>query len=129
MIGYKKKVDLAFLEAVRKVKEELKKEGFGVLTEIDVKATLKEKINVDFEEYIILGACNPEFAYEALKADKEVGLLLPCNVIVYSDNGEVFVEVINPVEALGVVGKEGLGEIAVKAKEKLEKAIDGVGNG
>ena len=81
--GYSKETNLDFNEAVEKTKEELKTEGFGVLTEIDVKKTLKAKLDVDYDDYVILGACNPGFAYKALQAEKEIGLLLPCNVIIY----------------------------------------------
>ena len=87
--GYSKKLSLTFSEAVEKTRAELAKEGFGILTEIDVKATLKKKLNIDYENYIILGACNPPFAHKALEAEKEIGLLLPCNVIVYEDKGKV----------------------------------------
>jgi len=91
MYTYKKSVSLGYADAVAKVRDELKKEGFGVLTEIDVKQTLKTKINVDFEDYIILGACNPPLAYEALSAERDIGVLLPCNVIVYVLGGKTFV--------------------------------------
>ena len=83
MYNYKKSAPLGYADAIAKVKEELKKEGFGVLTEIDVKQTLKTKLNVDFDNYIILGACNPPLAYQALTAEIDIGVLLPCNVIVY----------------------------------------------
>ena len=86
MYGFGKEVNLSFEEAIPRVKEELKKEGFGVLTEIDVKKVLKEKLNVDFKKYQILGACNPPFAYQTLQAEEEIGLLLPCNVIIYENN-------------------------------------------
>jgi len=101
----------------------LKKEGFGVLTEIDVKETLKKKLSVDFRKYIILGACNPPYAHRALKAELEVGLLLPCNVIVYEEGGECVVSAINPISALGVVENAELKAVAVEVKEKIERAI------
>ena len=85
--GYKRKVDYSFEESVNRLREELPEEGFGVLTEIDVKATLKKKLDADFDKYIILGACNPPFAYRALQAEKDIGLLLPCNIVVYIDKG------------------------------------------
>ena len=88
MYGYKKQVDMSYDAAVQNTRDELQKEGFGILTEIDVKATLKKKLDVDYDKYIILGACNPPFAYKALQAEKEIGLLLPCNVIVYEDQGK-----------------------------------------
>ena len=88
MYGYKKQVKDSFDATVQKTRAELKKEGFSVLTEIDVKVTLKEKLNVDYDNYLILGACNPSFAYQALQTEKDIGLLLPCNIIVYEQSGE-----------------------------------------
>lgn len=125
-IGYKKKVDLDFDGTVEKVREELKKEGFGVLTEIDVKKTLREKLNEDFEDYIILGACNPPFAFKALKAIKGIGLLLPCNVLVYSDNRKTFVSAILPSVSMSMIDNEELGEIAVEVENKLKKVVDNI---
>lgn len=122
--GYTKKVDLEFSVAIERVREELSKEGFGVLTEIDVTKTLKKKLDVDYSNYMILGACNPEFAYKALKSEKEIGLLLPCNVIIYEDDGSVFVSAINPLVAMSVVSNENLEKIAKEVKEKLEKVVD-----
>ena len=104
--SYTKKVTLPFEEAVTKVKDALGAEGFGVLTEIDVKATMKKKLDVDYENYLILGACNPQFAHKALQAEKEIGLLLPCNVIVYEDNSDVYVSTILPSSAMSVVEKD-----------------------
>lgn len=122
--GNKKKLNLSFAEAIDSVKQSLKQEGFGVITEIDVKKTLKEKIDVDYSNYAILGACNPSFAYEALQAEKEIGLLLPCNVIVYEDNAEVFVSAIVPSLAMSVVENDKLEGIAKKVEEKLKNVID-----
>jgi uncharacterized protein (DUF302 family) len=122
--GYKKEVDLTFENAVIKTKEELAKEGFGVLTEIDVKATLKKKLNVDYDNYIILGACNPPFAYNALKVEKEIGLLLPCNVIVFEDNGKVYVSAILPSVAMAMVNNSNLNEIAIEVEEKLKRVVN-----
>ena len=124
--GYKKKVNLSYAQAVEKTKEELKKEGFGVLTEIDVKATLKKKLDVDFDNYIILGACNPPFAYQALKAEQDIGLLLPCNVLVYQEKGETWVSAIVPTVAMSMVENEELGAIAVEVEQKLEKVVDAI---
>lgn len=121
---FKTKVNLGFEEAVNKVKEELQKEGFGVLTEIDVKSALKKKLDVDYGNYVILGACNPVFAYKTLQLEKEIGLLLPCNVIVYVDEGENYVSAINPVEAMSIVGNEKLREVAEKVGKKLKRIID-----
>ena len=124
--NYSKQLGIGFSEAVEKVRESLKKEGFGILTEIDVKETLKKKLDVDYEEYVILGACNPPFAYKALQVEKEIGLLLPCNVIVYVSDGKTFVSAINPIEAMSIVEAEGLKDIADEVKNKLEKVIDNV---
>ena len=113
--------------AISKVKDALKEEGFGVLTEIDVKATLKKKLNVDFRKYVILGACNPPYAHRTLLADLDVGLLLPCNVIVYeTDDQKAHVSAINPVSALEVIKSEELREIAKEVSGKLERVIDKV---
>ena len=124
--GYKRQVGIPYEEAVSKTRQELKKEGFGVLTEIDVKATLKNKINVDFDKYIILGLCNPPFAYSALQAEKDIGLLLPCNVIVYETGGQTFVAAIVPTVAMGMVENEGLRGIALQVEDKLKRVIDSV---
>lgn len=124
--GYKKQVNLPFEDAVKKTKEELQKEGFGVLTEIDVKATMKKKLNVDYENYLILGTCNPSFAHKALKAEKEIGLLLPCNIIVYEDNGEVFVSSIIPTVAMSMVKNLDLSGFAIEVEEKLKRAVDNI---
>ncbi len=126
MYNYKKSVPLGYVNAVAKVKEELKKEGFGILTEIDVKQTLKTKINVDFEDYIILGACNPPLAYKALSAEQDIGVLLPCNVIVYAKGGKTFVSAVLPTVQLGKVGNPDLVPIAEQVENKLKKAVDAV---
>lgn len=125
--GYKKQVNISYQEAIRKTKEELQKEAFGVLTEIDVKAILKAKLDVDYDKYIILGACNPQFAYQALQAEQDIGLLLPCNVIVYETGGQTFVAAILPTAAMSIVENEQLREIAMAVEEKLIKVIDNVG--
>jgi len=122
--GYKKEVNLNFEKSVEKIKEELAIEGFGILTQIDVKATLKKKLNVDFEKYVILGACNPPFAHKALLAERDIGLLLPCNVIVYEQDAKVFVSAIVPSVAMGMVENEALGEIAKEVEDKLKKVVD-----
>ncbi|OIO81420.1 hypothetical protein AUJ84_01100 [Candidatus Pacearchaeota archaeon CG1_02_32_132] len=122
--GYTKEINLGFEEAEARVRKELQKEGFGVLTEIDVKTTLKNKLDVDYKNYKILGACNPPFAYKALQAEKEIGLLLPCNVIIYKDKDKVFVSAINPAEAMGMVNNPELKEIAGEVGEKLKRVID-----
>ena len=124
--GYKRQINIPFEEAIVKAKEELQKEGFGVLTEIDVKATLKKKLNVDYDNYIILGTCNPPFAYQALQAEKEIGLLLPCNVIVYEDGDRTFVAAIKPTTAMNMVTNGKLSEVALKVEAKLNKVIDSI---
>jgi len=124
--GYKKQTGLSFTDTVLKVKDELKKEGFGVLTEIDVKDTMKKKIDVDYDEYVILGACNPEFAHKALQVDKQIGLLLPCNVVVYKDNDSITVSAIVPTVAMSVANLPALSEVAREVEEKLKKVVDNI---
>lgn len=126
MYGYKKEVDLSYEDTIEKVKEELKKEEFGVLTEIDVKETLKKKLDVDFDKYIILGACNPSFAFKALQAERDIGLLLPCNVIVYEQEEKTFVSAIMPTIAMNMVDSPNLKEIAQEIELKLKKVIDAI---
>jgi uncharacterized protein (DUF302 family) len=124
---FSKRVDMTFDEAVAKVTEELKKEGFGVLTEIDVKATLKKKLDVDFRDYIILGACNPPFAYEALKVEERIGLMLPCNVIVQvTPDGATEVAAIDPVASMAAVGNPALEPLGLEVREKMKKIVDAV---
>lgn len=124
--SYRKQLHTSFEDAVEKTKAMLAEEGFGVLTEINVKSTLKNKLNVDYDNYLILGACNPPFAYQALKAEKEIGLFLPCNIIVYSDNDKIFVSTILPMIAMGMINNSKLREIAARIEEKLKKVIDTV---
>jgi uncharacterized protein (DUF302 family) len=122
-----KTVGLPFEEAVIKVTDELKKEGFGILTEIDVKETLKKKLDVDFRKYRILGACNPPLAYKALQTEENIGVMLPCNVIVQEkDDGTVRVSAINPMVAMRSVGNENLNEVASLVSEKLGRVIDNI---
>jgi uncharacterized protein (DUF302 family) len=127
---YQNKVlkNISFEEAIDKVTEELKKEGFGVLTEIDVKATLKKKIDADFRPYRILGACNPHFAYKALQSEPKIGVLLPCNVIVeQTDNGNIEVSAVDPYSSMMAVKNEALYDIASEVNQKLKRVIDGLG--
>lgn len=125
--GITKKVDLPYDQAVARVKETLKEEGFGVLTEIDVTSTLKQKLDVDFgRRYVILGACNPHLAYEALQAELDLGLLLPCNVIVYETDGGSVVSAVDPEAALGIVGNPTLERVAEQAKSRLARAVSQV---
>ncbi|MEK6942864.1 MAG: DUF302 domain-containing protein [Nanoarchaeota archaeon] len=126
MYQIKKETKLSFEAAVAKTREELQKEGFGVLTEIDVKATLKKKLDVDFDDYTILGACNPPMAYKALQAEQDLGLMLPCNVIVYSKNGKTVVAAIKPTVQMEKLGNPKLKEVAVMVEEKLKKVVEGV---
>jgi uncharacterized protein (DUF302 family) len=117
-------VDASYDDAVSKVRDALKEEGFGILTEIDVKETLKKKLDKDFRKYIILGACNPPYAYRSLNADLDVGLLLPCNVIVYeTDDKKAYVAAINPVSALEIIQNQELKDIAQEVSEKLKRVI------
>ena len=124
--GFSKTVDLSFEDTINKVTEELKKEGFGVLTTIDVKETLKNKIDVDFKKYTILGACNPPLAHKALQAEEEIGLLLPCNVIVYDKEGKSVVSVFDPSLMTKVVENENLNPIAEEVKEKLQRVFNNI---
>lgn len=123
----KKTTGLGYTEAVEKVTEELKKEGFGVLTEIDVKATMKKKLDVDLENYVILGACNPPFALKALQAEDDIGLLLPCNVIVYEKEEKTIVAAINPLVAMQAVENPALEHVAEEVTTRLRRVVDHVG--
>ncbi|MEN3037581.1 MAG: DUF302 domain-containing protein [Candidatus Kryptonium sp.] len=124
--GISKVVNLSYEEAINKVTEELKKEGFGVLTTIDVKETLKKKLDVDFDKYIILGACNPPYAYKALQAEYDLGLILPCNVVVYERDGKVTVSAFDPIVMAQMIENPKLKEIAQEVREKLERVIENV---
>ena len=118
---------LPFDAAVARVRGTLKDEGFGVLTEIDVKATLKEKLGEDVEPYVILGACNPPYAHRALGIEPELGTLLPCNVVVYTQqDGATRVSAVDPVAMLGIVGRTDLEPIAAEIQEKVERAVSKV---
>ena len=124
---FSKSFDGSFDEAIAKVTEALKGEGFGILTEIDVKETLKKKIGVDFYKYRILGACNPTFAYQALQAEDKIGLMLPCNVIVQEkEAGNVEVSAIDPVASMQAVENSALGNVANEVREKLRQVIEGL---
>lgn len=121
----KKEVGYSYEEALLKVEEELKKEGFGILTEIDVKATLKKKLDVDFNKYKILGACNPPLAHKALSIENQIGTLLPCNVVVQeNDEGKTIVSAINPRAMLSVANAPELEEIAKEVDEKFERVFE-----
>lgn len=127
MYGYSKSTELSYDDAVVRVREELQKEGFGVLTEIDVKATLKKKLDADFRRYVILGACNPPYAHRALLAEPDIGLLLPCNVIVYeNDDGGSTVSAMNAGLMAEVTGNDELKGVAEEVNAMLRRAIDAV---
>jgi len=120
--------NVGFDEAVLKVTEELKKEGFGVLSEININEALKKGLDVDFKKYKILGACNPQFAYKALTAEDKVGVFLPCNVVVEEhENGEVEVSAVDPVASMISVKNETLGSLAAEVKQMLVRVIDNLG--
>ncbi len=113
-----------FAEAVARVRAELEEEGFGVLCEIDVRATLREKLGIEQEPYTILGACNPPLAHQALSAEPELGTLLPCNVVVYERDGETRISAIDAERMLSIVGNEALAPIAEKVREKLAAVVE-----
>jgi len=123
-IGIRVTLKTSFEQAIQKTTDALKTEGFGVLTQIDVKTTLKDKINVDFRRYVILGACNPTLAHRALSANPDVGLLLPCNVTVQEAGNEIIVTAVDPIQMLGVLQEDpAVKAVAVEAKTKLERVI------
>ena len=127
IVGYyfSKTLRMSFEEAVARVTEALKKDGFGIITEIDVKETLKKKLNVDFRKYRILGACNPPYAYKALQAEDKIGLMLPCNVILQElPGGKVEVAAIDPVASMAAVKNTKLGEVGKEVSAKLKAVID-----
>ncbi len=124
--GYRKEVPLSFREAVDRTYATLKDEGFGVLTEIDLKEKFKEKLGVDFRNYVILGACNPAIAHQSLQEEMDLGLLLPCNVIVYETDGASVVAAIDAKSMLAVTGNEKLVDAAAMINDRLRSAIDAV---
>jgi uncharacterized protein (DUF302 family) len=115
---------LPFGEAVERIRVELKAEGFGVLCEIDVQATMREKLGVEGEPYLILGACNPPLAHQALQAEPELGVLLPCNVIVYEREGETQISAIDPERMLSIVGNDQLAPVAAEVRERLGAVVE-----
>jgi uncharacterized protein (DUF302 family) len=119
-------VQLAYPEAVEAIKAELAREGFGILSEIDVSATMKKKLDVDFRPYVILGACNPPLAHKALSAERDIGLLLPCNVIVYADDdpSRSVIAVLDPVEALQLTGRDDIRPLAEEVRSRLVRALE-----
>ena len=129
--GISTNVPLTYEEALARTRDALVKEGFGVLTEIDVRATMKKKLDVDFRPYTILGACNPALAYQALKAEPDIGLLLPCNVVVYEAErpGTSVVAVMDPAAALALTGNEAVRPVAEAVRARLEHVLADVAGG
>ena len=126
-IGICTTLKTSFEQAIQKTMDALKTEGFGVLTQIDVRTTLKDKINVDFRRYVILGACNPTLAHRALSANLDVGLLLPCNVTVHEAGDQVVITAVDPMQMLGVLKEDSAVQaVAVEARTKLEKVISSI---
>ncbi len=124
---FSKTIDNPFDEAVARVTEELKKEGFGILTEIDVQQKMKEKLNVEFKKYLILGACNPPFAFKALQLEDKIGTMLPCNVIVQEvDKMKTEVAAIDPIASMQAIQNPGLRDIAEQVQAKLKKVVDNI---
>ena len=124
-IGMKKTTHLTFDQALERIPEALKGEGFGILTQIDVKATMKEKLGIDFRRYRILGACNPKLAYRALSAELEVGVMMPCNVIVYeTDDRGTMVSAVDPMQTLAAQGDAAVRPLAAEVQQKLQRVID-----
>ena len=122
--GMSKTLELRFDDALAKVTDALKQEGFGVLTTIDVQETLKKKLDVGFKRYMILGACNPPLAHRALQAEEEIGLMLPCNVIVYEKNGHTGVAAFNPMVMSKITANPGIRDVAEEVQGKLERVVE-----
>ncbi len=122
--GFQKRLKLDFDRALEAVTEKLKQEGFGILTEIDVSQTLKKKLDVEFPRYKILGACNPPFAYKALQAETAIGLLMPCNAIVYEKDGGTYFAMVKPSATMRAVGNPALEPLAVEIEKKIERIFE-----
>jgi uncharacterized protein (DUF302 family) len=129
--GFSVTVPLTFTDAVARTRDALASQGFGILTEIDVAATFRKKLDVEFRPYVILGACNPPLAHRALTAERDIGLLLPCNVIVYAGDepGTSVVAAMDPVEALSLTGRTDIATLATEVKERLQSALEALENG
>jgi uncharacterized protein (DUF302 family) len=126
-LGISKTLDCDYEEAIEKVKAALTPEGFGVLSEIDVKATLKKKLDKDFRRYVILGACNPQYAYKALSTELDIGVFMPCNIIVYeNDGGGSTVTAVDPTQTIGSVGSTEICEVAGEVRKLLKKIVEGL---
>ncbi len=124
--GFTKEVKLPFEEVIAVVTEGLKKEGFGILTRIDVQEKFKEKLGIDFKKYVILGACNPASAHKAIVAEENIGLMLPCNVIVYEKEDKTVVSIIKPTVAMRMIENEELKQIATQVETKLKNVFDSI---
>ena len=124
--GFIKELDIDFEDVLKQVTENLKKAGFGVLTSIDVKEKFKEKLGIDFKKYVILGACNPANAHKAIEAEKNIGLMLPCNVIIYETDNKVVIAAIKPTVAMQMIDNEKLKKIAADVEIKIKQAIDSI---
>jgi uncharacterized protein (DUF302 family) len=124
--GFTKTVGEPFDRVVERTKQELQREGFGVLTSIDLREKFKEKLGIDFRKYVILGACNPPFAHQAITIEENIGLMLPCNVVVYEKDGKTAVSIIKPTVAMSVIQDERLLEVAQKVEQKLKKVFESI---
>jgi len=124
--GFTKELNLSLDEAIEITTKQLKQEGFGVLTRIDIHDKIKEKLGIDFKKYVILGACNPPYAHKALLAEENIGLLLPCNVILYEKDDKTVLSVIKPTVAMNMIENTALQEIAVEIESKLKRAFDSI---
>lgn len=124
--GFTKELELSFEKSIEIVTEALKKEGFGILTKIDVKEKLKEKLDIDFKKYVILGACNPTSAHKAILAEENIGLMLPCNVIVYEKEKKTVISIIKPTAAMDMIENEDLRQIAATVETKLKNVFDSI---
>jgi uncharacterized protein (DUF302 family) len=124
--GFRKEIGLPFEKAEQVVTEELKKEDFGILTKIDVREKFKEKLGIEFKKYVILGACHPPYAHKAILAEEDIGLMLPCNVVIYESEGKTVLAVIKPSTAMGMLENESLKRIAGEVESKLKQVFDSV---
>ncbi len=124
--GFVKKINLSFDNALSKVEDELKKEGFKILTQIDVQEKFKEKLNIEFPKYLILGACNPKMAHKAISTEWDIGLLLPCNVIVYEKENSVWVGIMKPTQAMAGIKNDVLKDIALEVETKLKRVFENI---
>lgn len=122
--GLSRQLSLPYDEALPRIKDALKEQGFGVLTEIDVQQTLRDKLQADFRRYDIIGACNPPLAHRALQSELQVGLLLPCNVVVYEEDGGSVVAAFDPEAAMGIADNPALNEVAKEARARLKRALE-----